>query len=212
MIEYSAIKRDLMNEVGRRISTYGFKPVLSRQEFIRPSSTGREALHLAFVRHSTDFDVVADVAVRFDELERLRNRIRQDLSDREKNATYSLGAELGNIARTGQRRWNVASQEDINPAAEQLVNSFAEIGLPYLERVSTLEKVYALLAVPSEDAWIYSVTRNKQAMNAVGLATLLDKKAEAVERAQHYYKWLKDKNDFGLDQFTQFVADLGITL
>jgi hypothetical protein len=88
------------------------------------------SLHLAFVNHAADFDVVANVAV-----EHLAKRQRICI----------VGAELGNIAGTGQQRWPVASQADVQPAAAGMWRLFTEIGLPFLQRYSRLAEILRTL-------------------------------------------------------------------
>jgi hypothetical protein len=92
------IERALLVAVGARIAANGFESKLISQSFLRRFPAGRASLHLAFIKHPREFDVVADVAVRFDELEDLVNANNALLSKKEKGQTYSLGAELGNIA------------------------------------------------------------------------------------------------------------------
>jgi ribosomal protein S12 methylthiotransferase accessory factor YcaO len=60
------MQRALLEAVGARITALGFdgKPV--GQSFLRRIPDGRVSFHLAFVKHPEDFDVVADVGVRFD--------------------------------------------------------------------------------------------------------------------------------------------------
>jgi hypothetical protein len=146
------IQRALLEVVGARIAGDGFQRKPVGQSFLRRFPAGRASLHLAFVEHPRDFDVVADVAVRFDELEDLINANNTLLSKKEQGQTYSLGAELGNISGEGQMRWNVASSVDVDQVADQLVAAFKVIGLPYLDRASTLEGAYKLVTSPGGGA------------------------------------------------------------
>ena len=86
------IQRALLEAVGVRVVGLGFDSKASGQSFLRSIPGGRTSLHLAFIEHPRDFDVVADVAVRFDLLEALVNASNSLLSKREQGQTYSLGA------------------------------------------------------------------------------------------------------------------------
>src|SRR6476661_8883662 len=99
------VERALLKAVGQRIAASGFESKPVGQSFLRRSPLGRDSLHLSFVKHPCDFDVVADVAVRIDDLEDIVNVNDTLLSKKEKEQTYSLGAELGNISGQGQQRW-----------------------------------------------------------------------------------------------------------
>ena len=204
------IQRALLDAVGRRITSDGFgiKPV--GQSFLRRLPTGRASLHLAFVDHPGDFDVVADVAVRLDDLEDLINASNTLLSNKEKGQTYSLGAELGNISGKGQMRWNVASLFEVDQVADQLVAAFKSIGLPYLDRASTLEGAYELLVSPGRAAWLHSPIHASRAKRIVGLTKILGRTDELLARASENLQFLESSKDPNLQDFKRFVTGLGI--
>jgi len=150
------VERALLKAVGQRIAASGFESRPVGQSFLRRSPLGRDSLHRSFVKHPCDFDVVADVAVRIDDLEDIVNVNDTLLSKKEKEQTYSLGAELGNISGQGQQRWNLASSADVTPVADRITASFNSIGLPYLDEASTIEGAYRLLTSPGRAAWLHS--------------------------------------------------------
>jgi hypothetical protein len=152
---------------------------------------------------------LADVGVRFDQLEELVNANNLLLGKREKAQTYSLGAELGNISGEGQKRWTVASLADVEGVADQLVASFKAIGLPYLDQVSTLEGAFQLLTSPGDDAWLHSPIHASRAKRVVGLAKIMGRVDELEERARENSRLLEEMNDPGLPDFERFVASLG---
>lgn len=205
------IRLALLEAVGARIVVFGFggKPV--GQSFLRRIPDGRVSFHLAFVKHPEDFDVVADVGVRFDQLEELVNADNLLLSKREKGQTYSLGAELGNISGEGQKRWTVASLADVDGVADQLVASFKAIGLPYLDKASTLEGAFQLLTSPGRDASLHKPMHAPRAKRVVGLAKLMGRADELAARARENAQMLEERNDPGLPDFRRFVASLGVT-
>lgn len=210
MTEFTRNRQRLMEEVGRRLESQRFKPVYSKQSFIRPFPVGRASFHLAFIRHPDDFDVVGDVAIRFDKLQDLATGWRTDISDKMKRDTYSHGAELGNIAGIGQKRWTVSTGEDVEIVADDIVKVFNSIGAPYLDRYSTLEQSYEL-HTGSEPTANYMPVRHVREINIVGLATLLGKE-NVRELASEYFKWLQDLNDAGLSQYKKFLDSIGIAI
>lgn len=206
------IQRALLKSVGARVVALGLDGKAVGQSFLRRIPGGRASLHLAFIEHSKDFDVVADVAVRFDQLEELVNATNSLLSKREKGQTYSLGAELGSISGEGQRRWSVASLADVESVADQVVTSFREVGLPYLQKASTLEGALRLLASPGSDAWLHSPIHASRAKRVVGLVKILGRVDELEARAREGAVLLEEINDPGLLDFKRFVAGLGIKI
>jgi hypothetical protein len=202
------MRRALLRAVGERIDDYGFESRPIGQSFLRRFPKGRASLHLAFVEHRVDYDVVADVAVRFDELEELVNAI-SFLSKKEKEQTYSLGAELGNIAGEVQLRWKVAC-EDIGQVADRVITSFRAIGLPYLAQASTMEGAYKMLTTPGKGAWLHSPIHTARAKRVVGLAKILEKPDDMAARSVENLRLLENIIDIGLRDFRQFVSALGV--
>jgi hypothetical protein len=68
---------------------------------------GKLLVHLSFVCHTDDFDVVVDVAVRHDAIEDRLNLDRPRLSKRERAKTATVGVELGNWSMGQPLRWTV---------------------------------------------------------------------------------------------------------
>ena len=202
------LRRALLEAVGVRVGELGYKYKPKQQAYWRPFSQGRSSLHLAFIDHRDDFDVVADVAVRFDELEVMINANNTMLSKAEKLQTYSLGAELGNISGQGQMRWNVTSSADLEPVADRLVAAFKEIGIPYLNSASTLEGAYELLTIPGRSAALHSPIHLSRAKHIVALAKLLGRMDELSARARESVELLEGTKDAGLQDFKRFVASL----
>lgn len=202
------LQSELLEAVGQRIAEYGFKYKASEQAYLRAIPDGRSCLHLAFIRHQHDFDVVADVAVRFDQLEDLVNSSNTLLSKKEKGQTYSLGAELGNISGEGQKRWSLASSSEVERVADQLVECFKAIGLPYLDRASNLEAGYQLLTSPGRDAWLHNPIHTARSKRVVGLAKILGRTDEFAELVSESLQFLEGTKDFGLQDFKRFIASI----
>jgi hypothetical protein len=106
------LERRLLTELGKRMPKWGFSQKPQGHTFYRDTEFGWTAFHLSFIRHTGDFDVTADVAIRVDVLERLTTGVDGDSVPR-RDQTASMGAELGNISRGEQRRWTVAAEDDI---------------------------------------------------------------------------------------------------
>jgi hypothetical protein len=210
MIQMKELQDAFLSAVAQRVIEIGFIYRAAEQAFLRSIPGGRACLHLALIKHRTDFDAVADVAVRFDQLEDLINASNSLLSKREKGQTYSLGAEIGNISGDGQRRWSVASLADVETVADQVVTSFKEVGLPYLDRASTLEGALRLLTSPGRDAWLHSPIHASRLKRVVGLVKVMGRVDELEARAREGALLLEEIKDPGLLDFKRFVVGLGI--
>jgi len=136
-------RRQLLLEVGKTLAPLGFRK--REQSFRREVAGCRQSLHLSFIPHRDDFDVTADVAVRHHALEDILNQDRASLTDAAKKDTCTVGAELGNIAGTGQHRWTVVTVRDVGPVVVGVEDLFLTVGLPWLERFSRVEEVHRVL-------------------------------------------------------------------
>jgi hypothetical protein len=114
---------------------WGF--VKSTRSFRRRDGDRQWSLHLAFINHVNDFDVVADVAV-----EHLLNKQRICI----------VGAELGNIIGTGQRRWSVGDLPHAQAAADGVHQLFITAGVPFLQRFSELSQILNTLRADQKTA------------------------------------------------------------
>lgn len=202
------LKSALLRQVGDRLVPLGFEARSREQAFVRAISGGRATCHLAFIDHPDDVDVVCDVAVRFDALEDLVNASNRLLSTKEKSRTHSLGAELGNLAGVGQKRWTLRPAADIAEVAAEIVAAFRAIGVPYLERASTLEGAYELLTAAGKAAWIHSPMHAARSKRVVGLAKLLGKQDEIARYVEQCERLLEDLGDPGIADFRRFVSSI----
>lgn len=211
MTEWKVIQRLLMEEVTRLVEPLGYKPLLTQQMFVKKFAGGKAALHLAFIKHPEDFDVVANVAIRLNQLEDILNGARPYLNDHKKRNTYSFGAELGNISGVGQRRWKVKSLHDIEDVAQQLVSYFTVVGVPFIASISTIEDAYRIMTSTTERAQLYLAPRDRRASSTVALAKILGKD-NLHQIASDYMKWLQDINDGELPQYKKFLDSIGISI
>lgn len=101
-------ERAVLEQLGTRMAAHGFRPKPVGQSFYRDVPGGRWALHVSFIRHETDMDVTADVAVRINAIEQVVNQCETGLTDAEKRRSTTLGAELGNLSRRPLQAANFA--------------------------------------------------------------------------------------------------------
>lgn len=204
-----SLKTDLLKEVGHLVGEAGFKRPGGRgQTFYKKTDTGRWAFHLTLIEHDADFDVTADVAVRFDALEDLVNADSKLLSRSEKNSTFTLGAELGSIRDGRPCRWTVSSQPDVPVVAREIHRMFEDVGLTYLSEYGTLEKALTALQGDDRSAWVHSPLHVKRAKSAVGIAFLLGDYSQVLALEKSKKDFLREKRDPQLASFVAFCERL----
>lgn len=203
--------RALLQDVGKLVEPLGYRPILSQRMFVRLLAEGKTALSLAFIKHPDDFDIVANVASRLNQLENILNGARFYLSEKKKLDTYSFGAELGNILRVGQLRWTIRTPDDTKAVAHELVSCFKKVGIPFIDRAATIEGAYRVLTESEKLASLYLAPRSRRAESIVALAKLLGK-SNVSRIAKTKLSWLEDVNDSGLVQYKQFLDSIGISV
>lgn len=208
MTKVAELQKRLLDELAARVSAYGFEPKPVGQSFRRKTASGRVSLHVAFVPHPADVDVTADVAVRLDALENLVNEANTLLPKAEKQNTYSLGVELGNLSEGRQKRWKLVEASDAVPAAQSILALYDLVGAPNLERLSDPEQAFKVLSSNERDGWLWSPLHGARCQRAVGLAYLLGKHAELPALIERSEAFLEGRKDFGLKAFQQLVAHL----
>ena len=144
------LRRTLLTELAAALASRGYRK--SGQSFRKEEGPHRLSLHVAFINHVDDFDVTADVAVRHHAVEEIRNLSNTLISAREKKETATIGAELGNLAGVGQHRWTVRERRDIEPVAADILEWFDRIGVPFLERFSSIGETARVLTQDGSEA------------------------------------------------------------
>jgi hypothetical protein len=207
-VSLAELRKGLLDRMALAMPRYGFKEKPTGQSFHRSLPFGRWSFHVAFINHETDLDVTADVAVRVDAVEEMVHSGSKLLSDREKQQTATIGAELGNIADHRQKRWKIASQGDVENVAAAILEEFEKFGLPYLERYSDLEKMLDALSQNDPAAWLHSPVHSERCKRAVASALVLGKTDRASELRRRCEEFLEQRGDPGLQSFKEFASRL----
>lgn len=187
------------------LSELGFDPRLRDQSFCKKVPLGRQCLHISFVPYSTEINVTADVAVRIDAVEKLLNSTRSKLSKAQTANTYTVGAELGNIAQGSMKVFHLSYEEDIENVAALVAKYFKEVGLPFFDNFSTPEAILECLLKNDRRASLYSPFDGKRWRVIVGLAVYLKKYDLARRSILEGESYLQSRNDWELSEFRQFA-------
>src|SRR5262249_4475601 len=201
--QFGRLKERLLERVSGQIRLYGFSRRPRFQEFSKKTYFGRQGFHLSFIRHKLDFDVAADVGIRFDAVEDLVNKTKPFLSDTEKRNTYTLGADLGNLTGEGDKRWTVTKLLDVEPVSESIMDSFRSVAIPYFQRYSDSERVLQTLSSPAISDTIHSPIPGERAMQVIALAFLLGDRKRFLAISSAETRSLTARNDPALPRFLE---------
>ena len=210
MNELRLWQRELLGAVGCCVAPLGFEQNPKQQSMRKRTDFGHVVFHLSFVNHRSDFDVTADVGVRYDKVEELIHGDDKLLTKVERAETCTIGCELGNLSGGGQKRWTVGSKADIPGVTESVMVALTTVGLPYLEKFSNPDQVLETLSGDGPDSWLHSPLDGSRAKRAVAMAFLRKGTDAAVRLAQRKADFLESKRDFALRDFHLFVESLGL--
>lgn len=201
------MKKKLLNFILLKITEVGFEKNIYGQTFWKPVQNGRAAVHLSFIDHETDFDVTVDFAVRIDKLEELKNKDNTYLKEKEKKETATIGVELGNLIEGNQKRWTISSEEDIEKVADEIYSKIVEEGIPYIDKYSNLDNILFVCLKDDEDSMLHSPFGDDRAINAVGLAKMLNRGdiKEIISKKKMYLK----ESELELSNFQNFLNKIG---
>ncbi|GAB4528704.1 MAG: hypothetical protein Tsb0020_45790 [Haliangiales bacterium] len=202
------LKQDLLHAIGTRLAQFEFSTRPRGQTFYRDIDGGRVAVHIGFIEHESDVDATVDVAIRFDAVEDLVHGSNPLLSKKEKAATFTLGAELGNLERGEPFRVPLASSEDVEQAADSIEAKLKSVGWPYIERYSQPEAAYTVLSKDDRDAWLHSPLHVERAKRACALLAVMGRHPEIDALGAKKVAFLESIHDPGVAIFSRFLAGL----
>jgi hypothetical protein len=208
---FTGLQKQLLREVGVLLGSRSFKPKPSGQTFYSKQPYGWAAFHLSFIPHRPiDFDITADVALRFDAVEDLVNaNYSHPLVRRsELKRTATIGAELGNISVGRPLRWTVSSEEDLGRVVPQIVAAFDEIGWPYIAAFSKMENVLSVLAKDDGSSHLHSPFHLSRWLSVIALAWLLKRYDELDDLIARGSSSLKERNEPFRERFEKLAAKL----
>lgn len=208
MTNAKELKKLLLAEVASKMRTFGYDGKVRGQSFRKQAPFGFFGFHLAFIDHGSDFDVTADVGIRFDKVEDLVNAGKKSLTEKEKAQTCTLGAELGNISEGVQRRWTIERATAVPGVASSIVAMYEAFGDRYLQQLSSPEAAYDVLSRDDKESWLHSPIHGARAMRAVALALVLGRYNELPNLISRKEAFLQDRNDFGLARFKEFAVSV----
>lgn len=208
--EHKDAERAILQQLGSRVAVHGFKPKPIGQSFYRDYPGGRWALHLSFIRHDADIDVTADIAVRVDAIEQIVNQCESGLTDSEKRRSTTLGAELGNLVGPQPLRWTVAELDDAVAVADQIVDAFEKIGLPYLSSHSDIESAYRVLASTAPEDRVHSPILGARCMRAIAAAYALGRDSDLGQLIRRCEAQLTAEDDLYLPDFRALSERLSL--
>jgi hypothetical protein len=119
------------------------------------------------------FDVTADVAIRFDDVQALLLEGNTAIKPVQARVMMSFGSELRNIAKQKQRRWTVRTEADLPTVAAQVAAAFLDIGRPYLKTYPDRRAALEVLAGDDQAAWLHMPLHGQRARLALALCVVL---------------------------------------
>jgi hypothetical protein len=203
--EIEAWQKALLSDLGPKLKSLGFTKKRG-QSFERVTESGRQACHVSFIEHEADFDVTADIAIRFDAVEELLNKGDGLMTKSEKAETFTLGCELGNLTRGEQMRWTVSGPSDIPKVSEAIAAAFESAGMRYFDDLSSMERAFEVLS-DDELGQLHMPIDLRRTQSAIVLAYLLDR-GDLPAMVERKRKYLLSRDEPRMAVFEDFVGRL----
>jgi hypothetical protein len=191
---------------------HGFKGRAADQVYRLAKPFGWAGFHIAVIPNpNIDFEVAADVGLRWDAIERLVAAAEEPhplIKDKDKVKRATIGCEFGNIKGTGYRTRTVASERDIPSVTAALEDELTAIGLPYINRYSEIGELLALLSRNDLEATLSCPLHDSRCKRAVAAAIVAgrDDLVDGIVRQSETF--LSDQDHAGLPAFLMFVSRL----
>lgn len=167
-------REQLLRMLEARFAPNGFGLRRGTQSLVLERDDVRFVIHLGFISHTTDFDVTVDVAVRHHPVEERLAATRTHLNRREQRETATVGVELGNWDGRGQQRWTVSSRDDLDDVARDIEARIRSIGLPFLNRFSSLAEIQRVLVRGDQEARLICPLENVRRSVLAATEAILD--------------------------------------
>ena len=163
MASTAELRSKLLAAVAAGLAPAGFAFQRSEQRFRKSWGETQLLVHIAFIKHPDDFDATVDVAVRHNAVEERLNAVRSYLSARDKRYTATVGVELGSWSVGAPRRWTLRSASDLPSVTNGILSELRRVGVPFLERFSSLEEVKRVLDENGREALLICPFEDKRA-------------------------------------------------
>ena len=132
----------LMRSLEADLKVHGFTLKLAREVFLRKWADRTDRFRLVFLDGKPGYDVQIDIAVRFERVEEIFHRSSGFPAKSQKN-TPTVVANVGELMAKDFRayRSRIISEGDIPSAAQEIVEVFRGIALPYYDKFGSLSAV-----------------------------------------------------------------------
>lgn len=132
----------------------------SKDRHFRRSEDGKDFyIHLSFINHVDEFDLVINVGVAF-----FLNKMRACV----------IGAELGSIEGVGQCRHRITSKESAARAALSTKEHLLRVGVPFLQEYSNAATVLSTLKAGGAKARLISPFTNLHSEQVLALEVVVN--------------------------------------
>jgi hypothetical protein len=163
---------------------------------------------LTIIRHRDDFDVVAEILVRHDEIERRATANVPMLPEAQKQWTATLGVNVGELSGRLGLRWTIASPDDIQPVCENLSANLVTYGSVMFASFNSIEDILRVLAEDDHNAQMYSPVAAGRAKRAIIAAYLIGDETSFRRIVADKSQYLSSISDFGLASFLELAKQL----
>ena len=141
MEKITELKQTILEFLQEKLALDDFRR--SHHLFYRNIPTGKQILHIAFIKRNYELEIKANADIRHNELERLYNVLLGESPD---TPTATIGAEFGKLlGEESSMVWSVKDASDVPLVGNAILAIFRDVVLTFFEKYGSLEKIFEIL-------------------------------------------------------------------
>jgi hypothetical protein len=202
MNRLAELRNLFLHQFGNAVAPLGFHRCKAGYE--RVVRLGSEFLIPTTIKHSSDFDITLDLAIRMNDveevLERGEGRTLDNLS--------TFGGDIGNIAQGKQRRWTVTDTSDVTTVVSAILGLIETEGFRFFREYSDRMFALSLFCKEGRMGMLLMPSSVQRAKLAVALAKIEGNSSSFEDVLKGQLTFLKSRGDPGFESFVEFAARL----
>jgi hypothetical protein len=142
MTDQMQLKRSLFDLVGAALAKHGFKLKAAKESFVRQHDGETDIFQLVCLDGKPGWRIQPNVGVRIERVEAIFHET-SGFEPRYQNDTPTIGSAVGNITAGDNRACEFLLEDScgLSSVAENIVDVFERIGLPYFDRFSSISAI-----------------------------------------------------------------------
>lgn len=187
----------------------GYSFVPNTYKYIQALDDRVNTIHLSFIKHQKEVDVVVDLSVTIIGVEEIYNKVEFELGAKPtKSKPATVGIEIGNYRGIGQVRFQASKVSDIPSVVTGVVDSVQQYGTTFFSEMSNYDHVYDLMSKDDAGSWDFCPLHDRRAKLCLCFCVLMQDQAKFNFHVNNKIEWMKGRQDVDITGFEKFAEYL----